>query len=262
MAMTATLVDRIALVTGGGRGIGREIALHLAAAGADLALLGPDEAELSEAAAEIQRRGRRAVVVTADVADESQVQQAVAQTRAALGPIGVLINNAGIVGPTAPLWDVPRSAWDHVLAVNLTGAYLCCRAVVPDMLQRREGKIINIASVAGKMAYALRAPYAVSKWGLIGLTMTLAKELGPFNVQVNAVCPGPVEGPRIRDIIQTRAAQQERSVEEVYGEYVSRAALGRFVQATEVAQLVAFLASPAADGVTGQAWDVSAGYGL
>lgn len=260
--MTATLHQRIALVTGGGRGIGREIALHLAAAGADLALLGPVESELREAAAEICRRGRRAIVLTADVADESQVQQAVAQTRAQLGSIDVLVNNAAIVGPTAPLWDVARSDWDRVLAVNLSGAYLCCRAAVPDMLQRRSGKIINIASVAGKMAYALRAPYAVSKWGLIGLTLTLAKELGPYNVQVNAVCPGPVEGPRIRDIIHTRAAQQQRSAEEVYGEYVSRAALGRFVQATEVAQLVAFLASPAADNVTGQAWDISAGYGL
>src|SRR5262249_2937339 len=136
------------------------------------------------------------------------------------GRIDVLVNNAGVIGPHAPVWQLRRADWDEVLAVNLTGAMLCCRAVLPGMIERRSGRVINIASIAGKMAYSLRSPYAVSKWGLIGLTLTLAKEVGAHDIQVNAVCPGPVAGERMRGIIARRAAEQGRPVEAVEREYL------------------------------------------
>src|SRR5205085_10049787 len=139
---------------------------------------------------EIQRLGRHTLAVVADVTQEEQVEAMAAQARQTLGRIDVLVNNAGIIGPTAPVVSLRRADWDEVLAVNLTGAMLCCKAVLPGMLARRAGKVINISSIAGKIAYALRSPYAVSKWGLIGLTLTLAREAGPYNGQVNAVRPG------------------------------------------------------------------------
>ena len=148
------------------------------------------------------------------------------------------------------------------MAVNLTGAFLCAKAVAPLMMEQRCGKIINISSIAGKQAYPLRAPYAVSKWGLIGLTLTLAKELGPHNIQVNAVCPGPVEGERMRTIIEKRASELKRSVEEVQRAYLSATVLGRMVREDDVASVAVFLASAEGDNITGQAIDVAAGYGL
>src|SRR5439155_17997469 len=112
---------------------------------------------------------------------------------------------AGIPGHTAPVARGERAAWDDVLAVNLTGAFLCAKAVLPAMIGRRSGKIINISSIAGKIGYALRSPYAVSKWGLIGFTLSLAKEAGEHNIQVNAVCPGPVKGERMQRLFEQRA---------------------------------------------------------
>ena len=130
------------------------------------------------------------------------------------------------------------------------------------MIERHRGKIINISSVAGKMGYALRAPYCVSKWGLIGLTLTLARELGPYHVQVNAICPGPVEGERMRKLIEDRARHQGRTFDDIKQEYLSTTLFKRLIRENDVAAMVAFLASSEADNVTGQAIDVSAGYGL
>ncbi|HXG10267.1 MAG TPA: SDR family NAD(P)-dependent oxidoreductase [Gemmataceae bacterium] len=256
------LQDRVALVTGAGRAIGRAIALRLARDGADVVLAGIIEEELKSVAAEVGQLGRRALVVPADVTHEDQVRAMADRARQALGRIDILVNNAGIIGPTAPVVQVERAAWDEVLAVNLTGAFLCCKAVVPEMIARRSGKVINIASVAGKIAYALRSPYAVSKWGLIGLTLTLAKEVGEYNIQVNAVCPGPVAGARMRRVMEQRARELGQPVEEVERTYVQTTVLKRMVTEDDVAALVAFLASPQADNITGQAIDVSAGYAL
>jgi NAD(P)-dependent dehydrogenase (short-subunit alcohol dehydrogenase family) len=249
--------DRVALVTGGGRGLGKAIAARLWRDGFRLALCGPDEAELAGTAVELS-----ALAVVCDVASEQQVRGMARQVLEQLGRVDLLVNNAGIIGPTAAVVEVAREDWDRVLAVNLTGALLCGQAVLPDMLARKAGKIVNVSSIAGKIAYPLRCPYAVSKWGLIGLTLTLAKEVGPSNVQVNAVCPGPIAGERMRRFIEMRAAEQGRSVEAVERDYVQATLLGRLVRESDVADLVAFLASPAGDSITGQAIDVSAGYGL
>jgi NAD(P)-dependent dehydrogenase (short-subunit alcohol dehydrogenase family) len=251
-----------AIVTGGGRGIGRDIARRLARDGFDLLLAGLDRAELDAAAQEITALGRRCVPVRTDVADEAQVQSMAAVALQALGRVDVLVNNAAVVGPTARVPDVGRSDWDAVLAVNLTGPFLCAKAVLPAMMQQRSGKVINIASIAGKIAYALRSPYAVSKWGLIGLTLTLAKEMAEYNIQVNAVCPGPVAGPRMDRIIAQRARELGQTEAEVTQFYLRGTALGRMVQPADVANLVAYLASSAGDNITGETLDVTAGWGL
>ena len=256
------LSSRVILITGGGRAIGQRIALRAAQEGADVAVIGPDQAELDRTTGEMRKLGCRSFSAVADVSSEREVIASVERIRALLGRIDVLVNNAGIIGPTKPVTAIDRSEWEAVMAVNLTGAFLCAKAVAPFMIEQRAGKIINISSIAGKQAYPLRAPYAVSKWGLIGLTLTLAKELGPYNIQVNAVCPGPVEGERMRTIIKKRAAELSQSPEDVERTYLNAAALGRMVREDDVASVVVFLASADADNLTGQAIDVAAGYGL
>jgi NAD(P)-dependent dehydrogenase (short-subunit alcohol dehydrogenase family) len=252
----------VAVITGGGRGLGLAIAGRLVIDGFDIVLAGPDAAELERAAVEVGWTGRRVASVVADVSHDNSVQALFDQALNEFSRVDVLVNNAAVVGPTVPVASLDRADWDAVLAVNLTGAMLCCRAVLPSMMARRSGRIVNIASVAGKIAYPWRAPYAVSKWGLIGLTMTLAKEAGQYNIQVNAVCPGPVEGERMRQVIHDRAVALGRPEEEIGRAYAQTSALGRMVRAEDVADLVAFLASPSGANITGQAIDVSAGYGL
>jgi len=167
-----------------------------------------------------------------------------------------------VAGPTAPITNITRSEWDEVLAVNLTGAFLCAKAVIPHMIQRQSGRIVNISSVAGKRAYALRSPYAASKWGMIGLSATLAQELGPHNIQVNAICPGPTAGARLRAVIAGRARELGRSETEVERLYVEGTALKRMVDPEHVAAMVLLLVSDEGSSITGEAIDVSAGYGL
>jgi len=254
--------DQVAIVTGAGRGIGRVIALRLGQAGATVVLAGRNAAELEDAAAEMNGRGCAAFAVAVDVRHPDQVDRMEDIVRRRFARIDLLVNNAAIIGPTAAVQDIAAADWNDVLAVNLTGAFLCCKAVLPPMYRQRRGKIINLSSIAGKMAYALRSPYAVSKWGLIGLTLTLAREAGPFNVQVNAICPGPVEGDRMRAVIAGRAAELGCPEAEVEREYFGRTALGQFVRAQDVAEAVLFLASPAGDRITGVTLDVTAGYGL
>jgi NAD(P)-dependent dehydrogenase (short-subunit alcohol dehydrogenase family) len=252
----------VAIVTGGGKGIGQAIARRLARAGMAVVIGGLDPDELSATADELKTDGAQCLCHVTDVANEEQVDCLVEEARGAFGRIDVLVNNAAIVGPTAPVASLRREDWDEVLAVNLTGAMLCCKAVLPIMMRQRGGHIINISSIAGKIGYQLRSPYAVSKWGLLGLTVTLAKEVGPYNILVNAICPGPVTGPRMEHIIEERAKELGQSREEVEKYYLHKTLLGRMVNAEHVADLVAFLTSPAGGSMTGQVIDITAGYGL
>ena len=256
------LEDQTAIVTGGGRGIGKSIALALARAGANVLVCGRHEETLQQTARDIQLLGRQALAIVADVAQEKEVETMVQLALHEFGKVNILVNNAGIVGPTAPITDVSRKDWDQTLAINLTGAFLCAKALLPAMIERRSGKIINISSVAGRMAYALRAPYAVSKWGMIGLTRTLAQEAGPYNIQVNAVLPGPTAGERMQTVINQRAQELGQSAAEVERDYVEATALKRMVEPEHVAAMVVFLASSDGDSITGQAIDVAAGVAL
>jgi NAD(P)-dependent dehydrogenase (short-subunit alcohol dehydrogenase family) len=256
------LENQTAIVTGGGRGIGKAIALALAREGANVVVCGRHEDTLQQTEREIAELGRRALALVINVSRDEEVEALVQSTLAEFGSVNVLVNNVGIVGPTAPITGVTRAEWDETLAVNLTSAFLCCRAVLPSMIERNSGKIINISSVAGRMAYALRAPYAVSKWGMIGLTKTLAQEAGPHGIQVNAVLPGPTAGERMQHVIDQRAQELGRSSAEVEKDYVAATALKRMVDPEHVAAMVVFLASSDGDSITGQAIDVTAGMAL
>jgi meso-butanediol dehydrogenase / (S,S)-butanediol dehydrogenase / diacetyl reductase len=254
--------DKIALVTGGSQGIGRAIAEKLLDAGAAVAIVALDDESLRNTSSGFQSRKLRFKSYGVNLTEDTAVDSVVAAVVRDLGPVDILINNAGITGPTLPVHQVPTTDWDRTLAINLRTPFVLSRAVVPMMIERRTGTIINISSIAGKMAYPLRTPYASSKWGLIGLTLTMAQELGPHNIRVNAICPGPTRTEMIDSVIRARAAAAGMDVAAMSEEYTRATALKRMVQPEEVANLVLFLCSPEADAITGQAIDISAGYGF
>jgi NAD(P)-dependent dehydrogenase (short-subunit alcohol dehydrogenase family) len=257
-----TLKNTIALVTGGSQGIGKAISERLLGAGATVAIAALDDESLKKTAAEFNTHGSRFKSYGVDLTDEHQIADLMATIAKDLGAVEILVNNAGITGPTAAVHHVAVSEWDRTLQINLRTPFLMCRAAAPAMIENKRGKIVNMSSIAGKMAYPLRSPYAASKWGLIGLTLTLAQELGPYNIRVNAICPGPTRTDMIESVIQARAKAAGVSVEEMSKEYVRATALKRMVLPSEVADLVLFLCSPEAAAITGQAIDVSAGYGF
>src|SRR5215831_16396307 len=223
------LKNKIALVTGGSQGIGKAIAEKLIGAGATVAVAALDDHALKEVSAEFQSKEFRFKAYGADLSEDFQTDSLVKSVVRDLGPVDILINNAGITGPTLPTHEVSVNDWDRTLDINLRTPYLLSRAVIPPMIERKTGTIINVSSIAGKMAYPLRSPYAASKWGLIGLTLTLALELGPHNIQVNAICPGPVAGPRMQAVIAHRAKELGQTEAEVERTYVQGTALKRMV---------------------------------
>ncbi len=256
------LDGRVAIVTGGGRGIGRSIARRFAAEGAAVAVVGTGREHLEATAGEIAAGGGRALVLVADVADEAAVAQMVAATVGAYGRLDILVNNAGIAGPTATVAEARREEWERTLAVNLTGAFLCAKHAIPHLTASAGGRIINIGSVAGLVGYALRSAYAASKWGMIGLTRSLALEVGASGITVNAIAPGSVRGERIEQVIRNRAAALGQSVAEVEQFFVEATALKRMVEPDEVAAAALYLASDEARSITGETLNVSAGFRL
>lgn len=256
------LDGKVSIVTGGGRGIGRVIALCFAAEGSAVVVAGTSKEKLESAAAEIRSGGGRALTTIADVADEAAVRSMVSATLNEFGRIDILVNNAGIAGPTALVTDVAREDWDRTLAVNITGAFLCAKHALPSMIERRAGRIINITSVAGLQGYAWRSPYCASKWAMIGLTQTLAEEAGRYDITCNAIAPGPVSGPRIEEVIRRRAEQMNRPYEEVEMDYVGPTALKRMVDEKDIAAMALFLASNEGRNITGETFNISAGYKL
>jgi len=255
------LSGKVALITGGGRGIGRAIALRFASEGAAVMLAATKREALEATAGEIRKTGGRAATVIADVSDEAAVKSMVAGTLSELGRLDILVNNAGIGGPTLRVVDMERADWDRTLAVNVTGAFLCAKHAIPHMMGKKSGRIINVTSIAGLMGYPLRSPYAVSKWGMIALTRTLAGELGEHGITVNAIAPGAVKGERVEGVIAARAAALGRPAADVERElFVEPTALKRMVGPDDVAATAAFLASDDAANITGETINVSAGF--
>lgn len=259
------LRDRVAIVTGAAKGMGGAISLALAQEGAHVvgaARGGRDLEALVERLRGLER-GRRYLAVPTDVTNDVEVVALVRRTLSEFGRIDILVNAAGVIGPIeTPLHRIEPEAWDHVLGVNLRGVFLCCRAVVPTMIAQRHGKIINIAGTSGLRGYRNRAAYSSSKWAVRGLTRTLALEVGPYNVNVNAICPGVVEGDRMTTIIAEKARGRGTPTQDVFDEYVREMALHRFSTPEDVAHAVVFLASEDSRQITGHdlivdgGWDV------
>jgi NAD(P)-dependent dehydrogenase (short-subunit alcohol dehydrogenase family) len=190
--------------------------------------------------------------LAADVTDSDASQRIICCADEQMGGIDVLVNNAGVAGPTALVEDVDPAAWRDCLAVTLDSHFLLTRLVVPRMKQQRSGAIVSISSTAGLFGYGMRTPYAAAKWAVIGFTKSLAIELGPFGIRANAVAPGSVAGPRMSRVIEAEATARGLATGVVEQEYVEAQSIPRFVQATEIADVCAFLASPQAAMVNGQ----------
>jgi len=252
----------VAVVTGANRGIGRAITVALAAAGFTVAASARDPASLdgtvSAAMAAAEHAGGTAIPVACDVCDEASVA-ALAGRAGQLGPVRAVVANAGIAGPTAPLHEISLADWRETIATDLDGVFLTFRAFIPAMIERRDGSLIAISSMTGKRPLYGRTPYAAAKMGVIGLVRTLATELGPHNVRVNAVCPGMVAGPRIEAVLARQAAARGITEEEVRAEADALSPLRRMVSAEEVAAACVFLASGGSASITGEDLNVAAG---
>jgi NAD(P)-dependent dehydrogenase (short-subunit alcohol dehydrogenase family) len=252
------LQDRVALVTGGGRGIGRAIALAFAREGAHVAVLARTAAEIDAVAAEVRRLGRTAVALPCDVTDRARVDAAVRAAADALGPVQVLVNNAG-TAVSAKLTDLDDALWERHLRVNLTAAFYCSRAVLPGMLAARWGRIVNIASTAARQGFPYVAAYVASKHGLLGLTRALATEVVASGVTVNAICPGYVATDLTWESARRIQAKTGRSYEDALASLAGFSPQRRLVEPDEVAALAVLLASDEARSVTAQAWNVDGG---
>ncbi|MEY6565866.1 SDR family NAD(P)-dependent oxidoreductase [Streptomyces albidoflavus] len=246
------LAGRTALVTGGGSGLGRAVTRALLADGARVVITGRDAENLKRTAAEL---GPDVLPQVCDVSRPADVE---ALAGALAGEeISVLVNNAGVAGPVAPLTDIAPEEWDEVFAVNVRGVYLMCRAFLPAMTRRGFGDVVNVASVSGKRPLLRRTPYCASKMAVIGLTTTLAGEVGPQGVTVNSLSPGPVSGPRMERNFRLEAERTGSSYAEAEEAFVSRAALGRMVTEDEVGEAVRAMLRMR--GLCGADIDLSAG---
>lgn len=252
---------KVAVVTGGGYGIGEAIVRELASEGAAVVIAARSRTKIESLAEELRQSGGRAEAAVTDVANEDDVRRMVDHAIKAFGRIDILVNNAGIAGPTKLATEISSVEWHETIEVNLTGAFYCARHAAAAMIERGEGgAIVNIASVAGRIGYALRTPYAASKWGMIGLNHSLAAELGHYKIRVNCVCPGAVQGERIDAVIRARAEAAGVPQEKVERQMRSGVPLGRMVTAKEVARAVLYFADENdSSGVTGQAFTVCGG---
>ena len=253
------LKDKVAIVTGGGVGIGKAIALAFASEGALVVVASRNLTNLENVATEIKSKGKRATAIETDVSDENQVKKMVSRTLDEYGKIDILVNNSGIGGPTAGVVDLELDDWNKTLAVDLTGAMLCSREVLKDMIPRQSGNIINISSRAGKYSLVLRSPYTVAKLGLMGFTETMAMEVGKYNIRVNCIAPGAVGGERTENIIKATSKALGITFQEVTRQMTDRTSLRRFIAAEEVAWPAVFLASDESSAITGQTLIVDGG---
>ena len=252
-----SFAGRHAVVTGASRGIGAAIAAALAAEGVRVSLLGRDEAKLARVSAELGGVSH-AVPVKVDVADADSVRDAFAAARGHFGPVHILINNAGMAA-SAKFTETDLPTWSRILAVNLTGTYLCAREAIPDMLKLGFGRIVNIASIAGLRGAAYISAYATSKHAVIGLTRSLALEFATKNITVNAVCPGYTDTDIVREAVATIRAKTGRTEKEALDALVATNPQRRLIAPQEVADTALWLCKPGTESVTGQSIVIAGG---
>jgi NAD(P)-dependent dehydrogenase (short-subunit alcohol dehydrogenase family) len=254
------LKGQYAIITGGGRGIGRAIALRFAEEGAAVLVAARTAAEVEAVAEEIRAVGGRAAAIAADVSQPAGCERIHHAATEEFGRVDILVNNAGMLGPIQPVQNISPEEWDAVMAANLRSAFLMSRLVAPEMLERGRGAILNISSVAAKMAFGLNGPYAVSKAGLLALTRTLAAEVSRQGVRVNAICPGPVPETRMSREIGEGLSRILGADPGVLLESALKGILqGRAQTASEIAAAAVFLCSEQASAITGQAFNVDGG---
>ncbi len=245
----ATIRGKRVVVTAAATGIGATVAARFAAAGAAVHICDREPRAL-----EAYLHAHPGIRGTeADVAVPGDVERLFAEARERLGGLDALVSNAGVAGPAAPVDEMDLEGWRRTLDVNLTGAFLCVRAAVPLLKEAGGGSLVVMSSNAGTMGLPYRSPYVATKWALIGLVKTLAMELGPFRIRANAICPGDVEGDRIRRVIALEAENRGLSYDEVYAERVEAVSLRTMVSADDVAALIMFVVSDAGARISGQA---------
>lgn len=234
------------VITAGASGIGLSIARHFVQHGALVAICDIDVEALNNISNEFS------LVQVCDVTDAKAVNEFVTAAAIELGGVDTVIANAGTAGPTANLEDVEPEDWCSTLAVNLTGQYTLLKAAIPLLKERQKGSVILMSSAAGRLGIPMRSPYAAAKWGVIGLKETLAMELGPHNITVNAILPGSVVGSRMDAVLSAKAITQDWSLEQAYNAEVQNASMRRLIEPGEIAELAWYLASPAARSISGQ----------
>lgn len=242
------LLGKISIVTGGAMGIGREIVLKLARDGSDVAIVDIEKEPAQEVVKEIQAMGRKSLFFEADVARWDQVKAMVDAVLKDFRGVDILINNAGIVGPVVPVWEYGVEDWDRVMEINMKGIFLCCKAVMPFMLKQKSGRVVNIASIAGKEGNPRMSAYSSSKAAVIAFTKSLAKEVAQQNIVVNCITPA---------LIETRMMEIMGSEQREF--LLAKIPMGRFGKPSEVAALVRFLVSDECSFSTGQCYDISGG---
>ncbi|HWL74940.1 MAG TPA: SDR family oxidoreductase [Burkholderiaceae bacterium] len=252
--MNLGLASARVLVTAGASGIGLAVAREFINEGAQVHVCDVDAHALGELSVS-------APAVTSsqcDVTDESAVRRLFDDLLAGRGGLDVLVNNAGIAGPTARCEDITLEDWERTLAVNLTGQFLCARSAIPLLRKSRNASIANLSSAAGRFGFPLRTPYAASKWAVIGFTKSLSIELGSDGIRVNAICPGSVAGPRIDSVFANKAKARGVAMEAVREEALAKTSLGRLIAPEDIARVIVFLASRAGANISGQAIGVDA----
>jgi NAD(P)-dependent dehydrogenase (short-subunit alcohol dehydrogenase family) len=257
------LVEKVAVVTGAAKGLGGAITDMLACDGAHLVLAGRDEQALESHAVRLDAEypERASLVATCDVTKEDDVRALIGAAVERFGGLDILVNTAGVIGPIeTPAQDVSADDFHHVLDVNVVGTFLPCKFAIPHLIERGGGRIVNIAGTSGLRGYRNRVSYSSSKWAVRGLTRTLALELGPYDITVNAICPNVTHGERMSKIVNEKARRLGVTPEDVFADFARQTALGRFIEDYDVAHAVRFLVSEGARNVTGHDIVVDAGW--
>ncbi len=249
----------VTIVTGASQGIGRAIALGFARQGGAVVLAARNRDNLHTVSREVVEAGGTPMVVPTDVSDRDSVEHMVATVIEEHGRVDTMVNNSGIGGPSACLWEIDESDWDRTMDVNVKGVFLGCRAVIPHMIRQSSGSIIVIGSISGKRPLYGRTPYTTSKMALVGLVRTLAMEVGEYGIRANLISPGFVSGPRIDWVIGAQAEARGITEAEVRAEFENQSPLQQLTEAGDIADMCVFLASDRAKAITGTDMNVNAG---